>query len=98
MELEEDERAAELELMRAMYSEDDGELVISESAAATVLAVRLLPRSGGEKAQRYMEATLRISLLPEYPCQPPAVSLGRSRGLVDEEEARLLSEVRAHAS
>ena len=93
-----EEKASELELLRAMYSGEDELEIMEEESGAVQLAIRLLPHSGGGAAQRYMVATLAFSLTPLYPESTPHVSLVRVRGLVDEEEAALLAGVRAHAA
>ena len=92
-----EEREAELELLRAMYAGED-ELTIADGPHGTKeIAIRLLPHSGGNAAQRFMEATLAVSLPTAYPDELPTVSIARARGLLDEEERELLAGVQAEA-
>mmetsp|Transcript_45413 Transcript_45413/g.119268 ORF Transcript_45413/g.119268 Transcript_45413/m.119268 type:complete len:520 (+) Transcript_45413:124-1683(+) len=81
--------SAELEMTCAMYGED---AKVEQRADGTVVSVRLEPRSGGDELQRFMEVMVELRLPRDYPCSPACVKLPRSRGLVDEEEARLLAE------
>lgn len=90
--------AAELELIRAMYGEEESELRIETcDDKSTIVAVRLRPHSGGEVLQRHVESTIEVTLPCSYPEQAASVRLQRARGLVDDEEARLLKHVRACA-
>ena len=88
----EEELAAELELLSAMYGED-------MRASEGRVEVTLRPQSGGEAAHRFLEATL--SLWPDvgagYPSVAATVALSRGRGLVEEEERGLMGAMRATA-
>ena len=81
---------AELELLRAMYAEPD-ELSVDGASVAVVLR----PHTGGEEVQRFVEAELCLSLAAPYPTAAAGVTLRRVRGLLDDEERRLLRVVRA---
>ncbi|KAL3931218.1 MAG: hypothetical protein SGPRY_001214 [Prymnesium sp.] len=87
-------REHELQLLSAMYALDEQLTISQPSHHHLHLAIRMLPRAGAA-AQRYMEATLNLHLPPEYPDQPPAISLTHTKGLVDEEERSLLAHVRS---
>ena len=84
---------AELELLRAMYAEPD-ELSVDGASVAVVLR----PHTGGEEVQRFVEAELCLSLSAPYPTAAAGVTLRRVRGLLDDEERRLLRVVRARAA
>ena len=84
---------AELELLRAMYAEPD-ELSVDGASVAVVLR----PHTGGEEVQRFVEAELCLSLAAPYPTAAAGVTLRRVRGLLDDEERRLLRVVRARAA
>ena len=89
----------ELELISAMYGSEGDDLTVAEkSDSSTVISVCLRPRSGGDELQRYCEATVEILLLATYPESAAVVRLPRTRGLIDEEEARLLGEAKATAA
>ena len=62
----------ELEMEQAMYAAAD-ELELSRSARGATLAVRLTPRTGGDRAQRFASARLRMALGPDYPARCPGV-------------------------
>lgn len=85
--------AAELELMRAMFSEEE----LQVNKAARLVCCLLQPRMGGEAASRHVQAWLQIELPPSYPEEAPLVTLQRTRGLIHREESRLLGAVRACA-
>lgn len=76
----------ELELLRAMFGEDELEI---DEGARTVCCL-LQPRVGEDAASRHVQAWLRVELPAEYPRIAPRVSLERARGLVSDEEADLL--------
>ena len=88
----EEDLAAELELLSAMYGEDF-------TASDGSVEVTLRPQSGGEAAQRFVEATLSLQpdVVAGYPSVAAAVSLRRGRGLVEEEERGMLDAMRATA-
>ena len=83
----------ELELISAMYTSD--ELSIVQSAEGTLVSVKLRPHSGGADLQRFAECVMEIKLPPGYPEAAAQVGVHGTRGLVEEEEVRLLREVRA---
>ena len=83
----------ELELISAMYTSD--ELSIVQSAEGTLVSVKLRPHSGGADLQRFAECVMEIQLSPGYPEAAAQVRVHGTRGLVEEEEVRLLREVRA---
>lgn len=88
-----DDTRAEIDLLAAMF---EG-LLVNEDEAATRCALRLtlLPR-GGYPALRRCTAELELELeLGGYPdAMPPSVRLRHARGLVDKEEALIVSAAR----
>eukprot|EP00967_Tisochrysis_lutea_P148620 scaffold284257_cov30-Tisochrysis_lutea.AAC.1 len=88
-----DETAAELELLAAMFSEEE----LDVDGEGRWIACLLKPRTGGEAVTRHIEAWLRLALPADYPASPPVPSLLRVRGLVGSEEERLLCAVRKGA-
>ncbi len=89
----------ELELIRSMYGADEDELTVSlVPDGVSVVSVRLSPQTGGEAAQRFMAATLSLTIPPSYPEDPPSAEIVRARGLVDEEERELSSSLHARAA
>lgn len=90
--------AAELELLAAMYSEEEHS--VQTSAAETVITIVLRPQAGDANPhqQRFVEVTLELRVhTPGYPASPAGAKLVRARGLVEDEEAELLHEVRQRA-
>ena len=79
--------AAELELISAMYGDED-----MRSEADGVIEVLIRPQAADESL-RFLEATLRLSasVSSGYPEAPAAARLIRARGLVGEEEKSLLA-------
>ena len=92
-----DELASELELLGAMYSED--ELKVDNDGTAATIVVMLRPQAGDLHNQRFVEVTLElaVSIANGYPNSPPRAKVLRARGLVDNEEAELLALVMARA-
>ena len=90
----------ELELLGAMFSSDEDELVVERpTGGGATISVRLRPSSGGEQQRRLMEATLALELSQAYPESAAAVCrLSRSRGMVGDEEAALLEDLTALAA
>ena len=83
---------AELELLAAMYDVDDLHVTQpSDQQPHMIVALRLLPRSGGEALQRWMECTIEFILPDGYPDVAASARVLRARGLVDDEEARLVA-------
>ena len=90
--------AAELALIAAMYGDEESELRVEAlEDGSTIVVVRLRPHSGGEALQRHVDASIQVSLPSNYPEQAASVRLERARGLVEDEEARLLYQVRTCA-
>ena len=87
-----DDAAAELELVQAMYTAD--ELKLAMDSGGATLTVRLTPSAA---THRYAEAHVGLRLGAGYPQQAAEVSLDGTRGLVEDEEARLIRSVRSRA-
>ena len=89
----------ELELLGAMFSSDEDELVVERpTGGGATISVRLRPSSGGEQRRRLMEATLALELSQAYPESAAVCRLSRSRGMVGDEEAALLAALTALAA
>ena len=87
--------ASELELAVAMYGED---ITVKQCTGYTSATVRLQPRSGCVALQRFMEVVVEVRLPQGYPKLAAAVRLARSRGLIDDEERKLVAEAAKCAS
>lgn len=83
--------ASELELLAAMWSED--ELVVETSDTGTLITVRLAPMTAGDEETQFLWCELQLRAGPCYPSEPPELALGSSRGLSDAGRASLLAEL-----
>lgn len=83
--------AAELELLAAMWSED--EIAVETSGASTRITVGLAPMTAGDEEQQFLWCELQLRAGPNYPSESPELALGSSRGLSDAGRASLLAEL-----
>ncbi|XP_053327068.1 E3 ubiquitin-protein ligase RNF25 isoform X2 [Spea bombifrons] len=70
----------ELEVLESIYL-DELEICRGERSE---LSITLHPATGDDADSQYVKFTLRLSLPPRYPVEPPEVSVSRPRGLRDE--------------
>jgi len=84
--------ASELELLAAMWSED--ELTVETSGTSTRITVGLAPMTAGDEEKQLLWCELQLLAGPSYPSEPPELALGSSRGLSDAGRAGLLAELR----
>ncbi|XP_075034806.1 E3 ubiquitin-protein ligase RNF25 [Mixophyes fleayi] len=71
----------ELQVLRSIYLE---ELEVSEEGGL-VLKITLHPATGDDPETQYVRLTLQLSLPPQYPEEPPEISVSSPRGLCDEQ-------------
>lgn len=83
--------ASELELLTAMWSEE--ELVVETSETSTRITVVLAPMTAGDEEAQFLWCELQLRVGRSYPSEPPEVALGSSRGLSDAGRASLLAEL-----
>jgi len=94
MAVETDGLEDELELLSAMWSEDELQICRSPAEVADVvkgsLTARLTPMTAGDEGLQHLWCELRLEIPPEYPDEAPLLALGASRGLSDEARNSML--------
>lgn len=86
-----EELAGEVELLAAMWSED--ELAVETLETGTKITVGLAPMTAGDEEKQFLWCELQLHVGPSYPSEPPELALGSSRGLSDSGRASLLTEL-----
>ncbi|KAM5125509.1 E3 ubiquitin-protein ligase RNF25 [Mantella aurantiaca] len=71
----------ELQVLQSIYLE---ELAISREDRVK-LRITLHPATGDDPESQYVRLTLHLSLPPQYPDDPPEISVSNPRGLCDEQ-------------
>lgn len=99
---DDDTLAQELELLAAMWSEDElkierGEQTTENKSNASLTA-SLTPLTAGDEKLQFLRCDLCIQINSSYPAVPPCLTLGSSRGLSDETRLSILAELELHAS
>lgn len=89
-----DELNDEIELLKAMYSED--ELIVDLSGTNVKLTAKLLPCTAGNEEMQFSWCELHFFVGPNYPGVPPVLELGSSRGLSDACRSKILQVLEGH--
>lgn len=84
-----DELVNEIELLKAMYSEE--ELSVETISNEVVkLTAKLVPSTAGNMDMQFSWCELHIHVGQNYPATPPVIELGSSRGLSDAARSDIL--------
>ncbi|KAM8962410.1 E3 ubiquitin-protein ligase RNF25 [Pelodytes ibericus] len=62
------------------------------------LHITLHPATAHDADSQYVRLTLQLSLPPQYPAEPPAISVSNARGLCDDQILSILSALKALAA
>ncbi|KAL7158404.1 hypothetical protein ABFS83_02G141000 [Erythranthe nasuta] len=89
----EEEVEAELEAVQAVNG-DDCHVI---EAYPPHLHVHLKPRTAEISSQQFVEATIGMRAGPQYPEEPPEISIIDSKGLDEQRQKHLLSSIRGKA-
>ncbi|CAA2975488.1 E3 ubiquitin- ligase RNF25 isoform X1 [Olea europaea subsp. europaea] len=89
----EEEVAAEVEAVMAMYGDDCKVVEIYPPH----LLIHLKPRTADVSSQQFVEAIIAMRAGPKYPEEPPHISIVDSKGLDDLRKNHLISSVRNKA-
>ncbi|GFP90526.1 E3 ubiquitin-protein ligase rnf25 [Phtheirospermum japonicum] len=89
----EEEVTAELEAVEAVYG-DDCHVI---EAYPPHLHVHLKPRTAEVSSQQFVEATIGMRAGPQYPDEPPEISIIDSKGLDEQRQKHLLASIRGKA-
>ncbi|XP_073308751.1 uncharacterized protein [Primulina huaijiensis] len=89
----EEEVLAEIEAVRAVYG-DDCQII---KTYPPHLHVHLKPRTADVSSQQFVEAILGIQTSPQYPEDPPVISVVYSKGLDEQRQKHLISSLRDKA-
>ncbi|KAL2477881.1 RWD domain-containing protein [Forsythia ovata] len=90
----EEEVAAEVEAVMAMYG-DDCQVV---ETYPPHLLIHLKPRTADVSSQQFVESIIAMQAGPQYPEEPPLISIVDSKGLDGQRQKHLISSVRNKAS
>ncbi|XP_011089277.1 E3 ubiquitin-protein ligase RNF25 isoform X2 [Sesamum indicum] len=85
----EEEVLAEVEAVQAVYGDDC--LVIE--AYPPHLHVHLKPRTADVSSQQFVEATIGMKAGPQYPVEPPKISIIDSKGLDEQRQKHLTASI-----
>ncbi|KAL6499459.1 hypothetical protein OROHE_026122 [Orobanche hederae] len=90
----EEEVRVEMEAVEAVYS-DDCHVI---EAYPPHLHVHLKPRTADVSSQQFVEVTIGMRAGPQYPEEPPEISVIDSKGLDEQRQKHLLASIRGKAS
>eukprot|EP00931_Biecheleriopsis_adriatica_P099342 TRINITY_DN7379_c0_g1_i1.p1 TRINITY_DN7379_c0_g1~~TRINITY_DN7379_c0_g1_i1.p1 ORF type:complete len:384 (+),score=64.00 TRINITY_DN7379_c0_g1_i1:71-1153(+) len=90
-----DELDDEIELLTAMYSED--ELTVERIGAGAKISAKLLPFTAGNTHMQLSCCELHAHIGEAYPQVAPCIELGSSRGLSDAAHSLILARLQASA-
>ncbi|KAL6130630.1 hypothetical protein ACLB2K_069009 [Fragaria x ananassa] len=90
----EEDVAAELEAVQAVYGDD---CVVLDSYPPRI-HLHIKPRTADVASQQFVEAVIEIRAGPQYPEEPPQIYLVDSKGLDEERQKHLTNYIREKAS
>ncbi|XP_004306985.1 PREDICTED: uncharacterized protein LOC101314503 [Fragaria vesca subsp. vesca] len=90
----EEDVAAELEAVQAVYGDD---CVVLDSYPPRI-HLHIKPRTADVASQQFVEAVIEIRAGPQYPEKPPQIYLVDSKGLDEERQKHLTNYIREKAS
>ncbi|KAM3916462.1 E3 ubiquitin-protein ligase RNF25 [Leptodactylus fuscus] len=91
---EDESLSQELEVLQSIYLD---ELEVSQEDRL-VLRITLHPTTGDDPETQYVRLTLKLSLPPLYPGEPPEISVSHPRGLCDEQIDSIICTLRTTAA
>lgn len=94
---QDDELTEELELLRAVWPDEEELRVERPAGRRARLVFQLYPLTAGEDLQRFVRCELVMEVPLRYPSAPVRVSVGSSRGLSEEQSTVLLQALAAKA-
>ena len=88
---------SEIEMLQCVY---EHELEVECTEHGMALVAKLRPHTADEASKQFVQVELKLAIARAcpYPAQPPAIALGRSSGIGDEQRVQLLRQLRSRAA
>ncbi|XP_069838525.1 E3 ubiquitin-protein ligase RNF25 [Dendropsophus ebraccatus] len=85
----------ELEVLQSIYLD---ELEVCQQDRLLLLRITIHPTTGDDPESQYVRMTLQLSIPPQYPGEPPEITVANPRGLGDEQIESIIDALRKMAS